>query len=96
MPSQREVIAALSTPGRRTGVVSDFDGVLSPIVPNPDDSRLSPDIEPVLAHLAEHLDLLAILSGRPLDFLLDRVPVPGAAFLGSYGMERRSVEEGGW
>ncbi|GAA3601675.1 trehalose-phosphatase [Kineosporia mesophila] len=67
----------------------DFDGVLSPIVDDPAASRLPADLAPTLERLVKRLDVVALLSGRPVDFLAERVPVPGLVLLGSYGLERR-------
>lgn len=89
MTRRRDVIASLSAAGCRTGVVSDFDGVLSPIVSDPGRSQLLPGARAALQQVAARSDLLGILSGRPLAFLRERVPVKGAVLLGSYGVERQ-------
>ncbi|WP_433608247.1 trehalose-phosphatase [Dactylosporangium sp. CA-139114] len=75
-----------AAPGR-AGLVMDFDGVLSPIVTDPASSRLLDGTNDLLAGLARRLDLVALISGRPLAFLRDRAPVDGVALLGSYGLE---------
>ncbi|GAB3250562.1 trehalose-phosphatase [Kineosporia babensis] len=89
MDERADVIARLNTSGSRTGIVMDFDGVLSPIINDPAASQLLPGLAATLERLAGRLDLVALLSGRPVAFLAERVPVPGLVLLGSYGLERQ-------
>ena len=84
----RDTATALTAPGTRAGLVMDFDGVLSPITDDPASSRLLDGAHDVLAALAQRLELVALLSGRPAAFLAERVTVPGVRLLGSYGVER--------
>lgn len=67
----------------------DFDGSLAPIVVDPAVAAAPPETLAVLGRLAERLALVAILSGRPIDFLARAVPLPGIELVGSYGLERR-------
>jgi trehalose 6-phosphate phosphatase len=69
-------------------LVLDFDGVLSPIVEDPTTSAMPTHVAATLGRLAGRLGLLAVMSGRPVDFLADRVQVAGVPLLGSYGIER--------
>lgn len=82
----RRVVAST----RPTGLVMDFDGVLSPITDDPPASCLIDGAEAALKALSGRLDLVALLSGRPVEFLAERVDVPGLVLLGSYGLERRT------
>lgn len=43
----------------------DFDGVLSPIVEDPDEARIHPDARAVLVDLAEVVRAVAVITGRP-------------------------------
>ena len=79
--------ALLATCPRRSALILDFDGVLSPIVIDPRSSRLPEAVRPALDALGRSLSVLAVVSGRPASFLLDRVAVPGAVLRGSYGLE---------
>lgn len=88
MDERADVIARLTNTEGRTGIVMDFDGVLSPIINDPSASRLMPGVAARLERLAGRLDLVALLSGRPVAFLAERVAVPGLVLLGSYGLER--------
>ena len=72
-------------------VALDFDGTLSPIVPDPDDARAHPDVPPVLERLAGRGVRVAVVTGRPAQLAVDRgglAGVPGLVVLGHYGLER--------
>lgn len=81
-------IEALTRKPSSSGLVLDFDGVLSPIVDDPATSAIPDCVVVTLRRLAGSLGLLAVMSGRPLAFLEDRVRVPGVPLLGSYGIEQ--------
>jgi trehalose 6-phosphate phosphatase len=66
-------------------IAFDFDGTLSPIVARPEDARLDPRLAPTLGQLREAVGWLAVISGRPRDFLLREAP--GLLAIGSYGLE---------
>jgi trehalose 6-phosphate phosphatase len=88
MSSRPTAIDAIAADPAGSGLVLDFDGVLSPIVEDPTTSTMPGQVAAVLARLAKRLGLLAVMSGRPADFLQDRVRVAGVKLLGSYGMEQ--------
>jgi len=88
MSSRPTAIEALASDPARSGLVLDFDGVLSPIVKDPTTSAMPDGVAAILARLATPLGLLAVVSGRPADFLADRVRVAGVRLLGSYGIEQ--------
>jgi trehalose 6-phosphate phosphatase len=69
-------------------LVLDFDGVLAPIVEDPATSAMPELAVASLRQLVTSLGTVAVLSGRPVGFLADRVRVPGVRLLGSYGMEQ--------
>jgi trehalose 6-phosphate phosphatase len=87
MDREAKVLGAVVDRPGETGLVLDFDGVLSPIVPNPADSQLLEGTAEVLAELIRFIGVIAVASGRPLEFLMNRVPVAGIDLLGSYGLE---------
>ena len=69
----------------------DFDGTLSPVVPDPGAARPLPGVPDALAELGHRLALVAVVSGRPASFLVE---VLGAETLSSrvrlvglYGLE---------
>ena len=88
MKSRPTAIEALAADPSRGGLVLDFDGVLSPIVEDPATSAMPDRVAAILTRLARVLGLLAVISGRPAEFLEDRVRVPGVSLLGSYGIEQ--------
>jgi trehalose 6-phosphate phosphatase len=71
-----------------TVVVVDFDGTLVAIVDDPDDAVPFPGAVEVLTRLAARLACVAVVSGRPLAFLRDALPVGGLTLVGHYGLER--------
>ncbi len=89
-PSALEALAAAQA---AAALVLDFDGVLAPIVDDPDASAMPAQTRLSLSSLARSLGLVAVISGRPAGFLADRVGVPGIRLLGSYGMEQVSDGE---
>ncbi|ETK30824.1 trehalose-phosphatase [Microbispora sp. ATCC PTA-5024] len=75
----------------------DFDGTLSPIVPDPAAAHVHPEAPGVLADLAGRLGAVAIVTGRPPLTALalgataggpSLEDVPGLVILGHYGLER--------
>ncbi len=71
---------------KRGAVLLDFDGTLAPIVDDPDAARLLEDAADILRRLARRFALVAVLSGRPVDFLTSRLP-PEVLVSGLYGLE---------
>jgi trehalose 6-phosphate phosphatase len=69
-------------------VVSDFDGTLSPIVPDPALASPVDGMAEVLGRLATHVGEVAVVSGRPLAFLEAKLP-EGVTLFGQYGLEGR-------
>ena len=85
--------AILADPGRAL-LAFDFDGVIAPIVPDPQLSRPHPRILPALARLAPHVGAIAVVTGRPAAVAVDYGGFATAAGLdrlvvfGHYGRER--------
>jgi trehalose 6-phosphate phosphatase len=88
MSSRPTAIEALAQNPATSGLVLDFDGVLAPIIEDPAASQLPDRVAAVLTRLARTLGLLAVISGRPAEFLADRIRIPGVRLLGSYGIEQ--------
>jgi trehalose 6-phosphate phosphatase len=74
-------------PGR-SALLVDFDGSLAPIVDEPERARPLPAARDALARLASSVGRVAVVSGRPVAFLLDALGVPGLVYAGVYGLER--------
>lgn len=64
----------------------DYDGTLTPIVPHPDDAILSDAMRATLRRLTG-LCKIAIISGRDLDDVQDRVGINGIWYAGSHGFD---------
>ncbi|MCZ7528132.1 MAG: trehalose-phosphatase [Acidimicrobiia bacterium] len=72
----------------RSAVLLDFDGSLSPIVDDPATASVLPEGREALARLAGSLARVAVISGRPVDYLVDALGLPGVLYSGQYGLER--------
>ncbi|HEY7051943.1 MAG TPA: trehalose-phosphatase [Mycobacterium sp.] len=72
--------------GRKPFVCLDFDGTLSEIVPDPDTATLVDGAATALEQLAAQCPV-AILSGRDLADIRERVGLPGLWYAGSHGFE---------
>jgi trehalose 6-phosphate phosphatase len=82
--------ALIASPGQAL-IGLDFDGTLSPIVPDPSAARAHPGVVPVLNRLAGHIGTLAVITGRPpadAVALGGLAEVPGIIVLGHYGAHR--------
>jgi trehalose-phosphatase len=75
-----------AAPGE-AGIFLDFDGVLAPIVPRPEDAYPPEATRRELARLVERYTLVAVVSGRAGDDVRDRVGVDGVVYVGSHGLE---------
>ncbi|MET0664489.1 MAG: trehalose-phosphatase [Acidimicrobiales bacterium] len=67
-------------------VVLDYDGTLSPIVADAADALPQEGVAELLARLRDRVGLVAVVSGRPIDFLAPLLP-PGLVLAGLYGLE---------
>lgn len=86
------VLAALAEDPQHSGLFSDFDGTLSPIVDDPAQAGPVEGVPDVLAALAGRLAKVGIISGRPASFLLRHLGDRGIGMWGLHGLER--VEDG--
>ena len=83
-----DFLVPLAESPRRSALCLDFDGTLSAIVDDPVAARPWPGVADLLARLAAHLGLVAVLSGRPASFLQSVLASPsGVRLIGLYGME---------
>jgi trehalose 6-phosphate phosphatase len=66
----------------------DFDGTLSPIVPNPGDAELDPGIRDILREMAARPDFsISLVSGRSLEDLRERAALENLIYAGNHGLE---------
>jgi trehalose 6-phosphate phosphatase len=84
--------AIVRAPGRAL-LAFDFDGVLSPIVDDPELAEPLPGMFTALASIGQLVGSLAIITGRPVSFVTSRTgfealtSIPGFGIYGHYGLE---------
>ena len=66
----------------------DYDGSIARIVDEPEDAVPVPAARDALAALVPLLGLVAVVSGRPVAFLRERLAIDGMRYVGQYGLER--------
>ncbi len=81
-----QLVAPIREDPASAAILSDFDGTLSPIVLDPATARPLTGVRAALAGLVEPYAVVAVISGRPVDFLEDVVP-EGVVVSGLYGLE---------
>ena len=81
------VLAGIAAHPDETGIFCDFDGSLSPIVPEPSAARPVRGAATTLARLATRYASVAVVSGRSVVDLARRVRAPGVRLIGLHGME---------
>ena len=79
-------LAPLRRDPARAGIFSDFDGTLSPIVPDPALAEPLAGVPELLGELARWYQVVAVVSGRPAAFLAARLPA-SILLAGLYGLE---------
>ncbi len=72
---------------RPAGVITDFDGTLSPIVPDPETAQPHPLAVQALRLLVQRVELVAVVSGRRAVDVATRLDVPGLVIVGNHGAE---------
>ncbi|MFQ5867843.1 MAG: trehalose-phosphatase [bacterium] len=66
----------------------DFDGTLTPIVDRPEEAELSPEMEGILKLLAKEKEFrVAIISGRSLSDLKERIKIRNIIYVANHGLE---------
>jgi len=86
-----DAVAALLADPRSALVALDFDGTLAPIVARPEDASPVAGAHEVLRSLAEQIGMLAVISGRAAQEVVDLSgfgDIPGLRVLGHYGLQR--------
>ncbi len=78
---------------KKLSIFLDFDGTLAAIADTPDLARLSPASREAVAGLSS-IYPVAIVSGRGLDDLTEKVGLGGVAFAANHGMAIRSAMRG--
>lgn len=71
-----------------SAILIDFDGTLAPVVSRPADAAPLAGTSEVLAELCARAGRVALISGRPVEALRERILVEGLSYAGLYGLER--------
>ena len=71
----------------RVGLFSDFDGTITPIFDDPEDTTLAPEMKGLLSELSRKLELVAVVSGREVGFLRETVGLESVTYVGNHGLE---------
>ena len=103
-----DLLAPFLAAPERAAILTDFDGTLAPIVRDPLDARPLPGAVDAVRQLARRYGLVAVISGRPVSFLIDQIGAPGQSgessesggglvLSGLYGLEEaRGQADGTW
>ena len=68
-------------------LVCDIDGTISPIAPTPADAHVPAAFRELLAALTRRLGLVVFATGRALEDGRRMIPLEGAAYVGTHGLE---------
>ena len=85
-----EIDAAITA--RPVAVFLDYDGTLTPIVSRPEDAVLAPEMRAAVDDLS-HACPVAVVSGRGLKDVRERVGIDGIYYAGSHGFEMAGPAE---
>ncbi|MFQ5585560.1 MAG: trehalose-phosphatase [Thermodesulfobacteriota bacterium] len=77
--------------GAQLSLFLDYDGTLTPIVGRPEKAHLSYSMKEVIRRLKRRYPL-AIISGRGLDDLREKVGIRGVVYAGNHGLEIESED----
>lgn len=80
-------VALLRQDPEHTAVLLDFDGTLAPIVDDPAAAVPLPGVADLLSEVAARFGVVAVISGRPVDYLRQHLP-ESLLLAGLYGLER--------
>lgn len=80
-------LAAFASAPRAGALLCDIDGTISAIVARPGDAAVPEPFREVLAALTERLGLVAFVTGRALEDGRRMIPLDGAAYVGTHGLE---------
>jgi len=80
-------LAVFAAAPRAGAPLCDIDGTISPIVAHPGEAAVSQPFREVLAALTERLGLVVFATGRSLEAGRRMIPLDGAAYVGTHGLE---------
>ena len=92
-----EILLPFAEDPGHSALCLDFDGTLSPIVSDPVGARPWPGVPALLARLATRFAVVAVISGRPADFLHEVLGSPaGVTLVGLYGLGQVGPDARPW
>lgn len=75
-------------PSDRIALLSDFDGTLSEIQPDPTKTTIKPESKEAFEQLVGRPNVFtAVISGRPMYNVRDKVGIDNVTYSGNHGME---------
>lgn len=84
--ARNPVLDIVMDPTQDVLLATDFDGTLAPIIDDPSAARPIEGAAAALTGLAATSTEVAVISGRPVDYLLEYFPM-GLTLIGLYGLE---------
>ncbi len=87
MPDLHELLAPLTADPEHSAVLLDVDGVLAPIVEQPDDAHMPETTRRPLIEVAKRYGIVACVSGRRASDARRIVSLGSISYLGSHGSE---------
>ena len=92
-----DILLPLAEDPGHSALCLDFDGTLAAIVSDPVGARPWPGVPALLARLASRFALVAVISGRPADFLHEILGSPaGVSLIGLYGLGQVGPDARAW
>ena len=77
-------------------LLCDIDGTISPIAPRPVDAHVPDAFRDLLAALVGRIGLVAFVTGRALEDGRHMIPLEGAAYIGTHGLETMAADGSLW
>ena len=74
----------------------DIDGTISPIAPTPAEAHVPDAFRELLAALVGRIGLVAFVTGRGLEDGRRMIPLDGAAYVGTHGLETMAADGSRW
>jgi trehalose 6-phosphate phosphatase len=87
------LLQAAARAPRAAALFCDIDGTISPIAPTPAEASVPDALRGLLTSLVPRMGLVAFVTGRSLDDGRRMIPVDGAAYVGTHGLE--TMDAGG-
>jgi trehalose 6-phosphate phosphatase len=92
-----EILLPFAEDPGHSALCLDFDGTLSAIVPDPVAARPWPGVTALLARLTARFALVAVISGRPAEFLHEALGSPAdVTLIGLYGLGQVGPDARAW